>query len=108
MRGSDAVVRYGGDEFLVILADTSASDAHTVIDRINAHLKDWNKQGHLESFDLTVSIGCCEWTDGMTLDEALDKSDRAMYAEKGMTARSSGPRNPDVTPLVSSTTPPSR
>jgi diguanylate cyclase (GGDEF)-like protein len=105
VRGSDAVVRYGGDEFLVILADTSASDARTVIDRIKAHVKDWNNQRHLDSFNLTLSIGCCEWTDGMTLDEALDKSDRVMYAEKDMTTRSSGPRNSDVTTLVPSTPP---
>jgi diguanylate cyclase (GGDEF)-like protein len=97
VRGSDAVVRYGGDEFLVILADTSASDARTVVDRIKAHVKDWNDQGHLESFDLTLSIGRCEWTDGMTLDEALDKADRVMYAEKDMPAKNSDACNLNVT-----------
>ncbi|MFZ0796391.1 MAG: GGDEF domain-containing protein [Terriglobales bacterium] len=105
VRGSDAVVRYGGDEFLVILADTSASDACTVVDRIKDHLKDWNNQEHLESFDLTLSIGLCQWTDGMTLDEALDKSDRAMYAEKDTTAKNSSPRDLDVPTLVPSTPP---
>src|ERR1039458_5754640 len=105
VRGSDAVVRYGGDEFLVILADTSDSDAHTVVDRIKAYLKDWNKEGQLEPFVLTLSIGLCEWTDGMTLDEVLDKSDRAMYAEKDMSAGNSGPRNLDVTTLVPGTPP---
>jgi len=103
VRGSDAVVRYGGDEFLVILADTSTLDARTVVDRIKAHVKDWNDQGHLESFDLTLSIGRCEWTDGMTLDDALDKSDRAMYAEKDMPAKNSDARNLDVATLVPST-----
>jgi diguanylate cyclase (GGDEF)-like protein len=107
VRGSDAVVRYGGDEFLVILADTSGPDARTVVDRIEAHVKDWNEQKHLESFDLTLSTGRCEWMDGMTLDEALDKSDRAMYAEKATTAENSGARSLDVTTLVP-TTPPSQ
>jgi diguanylate cyclase (GGDEF)-like protein len=105
VRGSDAVVRYGGDEFLVILADTSAPDARAVVERIKAHVKEWNEQRHLESFDLTLSTGRCEWIDGMTLDEALDKSDRAMYAEKSMTARNSGTRNLDVATLVPSTPP---
>ena len=31
VRGTDAVIRYGGDEFLVILADTSQADAGKVI-----------------------------------------------------------------------------
>jgi len=105
VRGSDAVVRYGGDEFLVILADTSGSDARTVVDRIKARVKDWNNQGQLESFDLTLTIGRCEWTDGMTLDEALDQADRAMYAEKAMTAGHSGLPNVDITTLVPSTPP---
>jgi diguanylate cyclase (GGDEF)-like protein len=86
VRGSDAVVRYGGDEFLIILADTSASDASVVVNRTRAYLNDWNNEGHLDSFELTVSIGVCEWADGMTLDEVLDSSDRAMYAEKGRAA----------------------
>lgn len=100
VRGSDAVVRYGGDEFLVILADTSASDARTVIERIQAHVQDWNNQGHLKSFDLNLSIGRCEWIDGMTLDAVLDKADRAMYADKDKAAGDSGQRNLDVTTLV--------
>src|SRR5689334_8627991 len=37
VRGSDAVVRYGGDEFLVILADTSASDARRVVERVKTY-----------------------------------------------------------------------
>jgi diguanylate cyclase (GGDEF)-like protein len=83
VRGSDAVVRYGGDEFLVILADTGALGARRVITRIRAYLLDWNAAGHLERFELNLSIGISEWSDGKTLDEMLDAADRAMYAEKG-------------------------
>jgi len=84
VRGSDAVVRYGGDEFLLILAGTSASHAGTVVGRINTYLRDWNNERHLPAFELTLSIGVCEWKDGMTLDEALDSADCAMYAEKAL------------------------
>ena len=82
VRGSDAVVRYGGDEFLVILADTSISAAQVVVDRTKAYMRDWNKERHLDSFQLTLSFGVAEWSDGMTLDEVLDNADRAMYADK--------------------------
>ena len=34
VRGSDAAIRYGGDEFLVILADSDRAGALRVIDRI--------------------------------------------------------------------------
>lgn len=82
VRGSDAVIRYGGDEFLIILADTSAAGANKVLDRIHSYLGDWNQAGHLETFELTLSIGVSEWSDGMTLDEALDAADRQMYEVK--------------------------
>jgi diguanylate cyclase (GGDEF)-like protein len=82
VRGSDAVVRYGGDEFLVILADTGALGAGRVVHRIRKYLLDWNSSGHLDGFELNLSVGISEWSDGRTLDEMLDAADRAMYAEK--------------------------
>lgn len=82
VRGSDGVIRYGGDEFLVILADTSISDADRVVERIRAYLRDWNKAGHLSDFELNLSIGAAAWSVGKGLDEVLDAADRQMYASK--------------------------
>jgi len=82
VRGSDAVVRYGGDEFLIILADTGALGAGRVVQRIRKYLLDWNSSGHLDGFELNLSVGISEWSDGKTLDEMLDAADQAMYAEK--------------------------
>src|SRR5438876_8500458 len=72
VRGSDAVVRYGGDEFLIILADTSGDDAGRVVHRAKTYLHEWNRAGHLDDFEITLSIGISEWSDGETLDEILD------------------------------------
>lgn len=81
-RGSDAVVRYGGDEFLILLTDTTATYAETVVDRINERLKEWNDAEHLDDFRIGVSIGIAEWHDGESLDEVLDSADRRMYEVK--------------------------
>jgi len=82
IRGSDAAVRYGGDEFLILLADTTADGAQRVIQRINARIADWNDCGHLDNFSISVSIGVAEWNDGESLDEVLDAADRKMYEQK--------------------------
>jgi diguanylate cyclase (GGDEF)-like protein len=82
IRGSDAAIRYGGDEFLVLLADTTAVGAHNVIERIKNELKNWNSAGHLEDFQISLSIGSAEWHEGDTLDEMLDGADRRMYERK--------------------------
>src|SRR5579864_7134632 len=82
VRGSDAVVRYGGDEFLILLPDTTAARAANVSDRIAWRLDDWNKADNLEGYRLSMSIGAIEWADGQTIDEILDAADRKMYEQK--------------------------
>ena len=90
VRGSDAVFRYGGDEFLVILADTSTTDSRHVVERMRTGLADWNRAGHLEKFELSLSIGVAEWAEGKTLDVLLDNADHGMYAAKAEQKLSKG------------------
>jgi len=82
IRASDAAIRYGGDEFLIILADTTEIGAGKVTERIHRKFDDWNDAGHLEDFRVEVSVGAVEWHEGDSLDEMLDKSDQRMYAQK--------------------------
>ena len=82
VRGSDAVVRYGGDEFLVILADAPLDGATIAVNRAERALDDWNRAGHLQGFKLELSIGLAEWTPGETLDQVLTAADQAMFAAK--------------------------
>ena len=81
-RGSDAVVRYGGDEFLIVLGNTSKMNAGIVVKRVHDYLSRWNKRNNLDKLELTVSVGVAEWEDGKTLDEVLDAADQDMYAVK--------------------------
>jgi diguanylate cyclase (GGDEF)-like protein len=82
VRGSDAVVRYGGDEFLVFLADSPSVGAGVVEWRIAKSVQDWNAAGHLANFELSLSVGLGEWKDGMTLDDILTEADQKMYNTK--------------------------
>jgi len=93
VRGSDAVIRYGGDEFLVILADAPVTDADVVLGRIQRFVQDWNRSGHLKDFELALSVGAAEWAPGKTIDEIMNEADRHMYAVK---ARSKEDRPPSA------------
>lgn len=84
LRGSDAIIRYGGDEFLLILADTGREGAAKVIERTRSSIEEWNAGGHLDRFELTLSIGISQWFEGRTFEEILDAADRDMYANKAM------------------------
>ena len=92
IRGCDAVIRYGGDEFLTIVSDASAAEARKVVDRMQASVGEWNKNSHLEGRSISLSIGVAEWTDGKTIDEVLDVADQDMYAQKATRASQSAPK----------------
>ena len=100
IRGTDAAIRYGGDEFLIALANTNAAGAATVVARIQASLNEWNQSSSLEDFTVSLSLGIAEWTDGQTLDEILDLADRQMYQEKLQHVSWSAPRPRTVGPSL--------
>lgn len=93
VRGSDAVIRYGGDEFLIILADAPIEDVDVVKNRIYRYVQDWNQGEHLKDFKLVLSIGSTQWAPGKTADGIMNEADQDMYAVKarGKEARSNSP-----------------
>ena len=97
VRGSDAVIRYGGDEFLVILADAPREDVVTVKARVARFVQDWNHAGHLKDFELALSVGAAAWSEGRSFDDIMNEADREMYAAKaqGKVARAT----PEQTPV---------
>jgi len=88
VRGSDSVVRYGGDEFLVILADAPLEGAAIALNRVEKSVDEWNKSGQLPGFELSLSIGVSQWTPGQTLDQVLTEADQRMYSMKDARKRS--------------------
>src|ERR1700687_108815 len=92
IRGADAAIRYGGDEFLIAMPNTNTADAATVVSRILDSLNEWNKSSNLDDFTVSLSMGMAEWTDGKTLDEVLDVADQNMYKAKSQHVPSSESR----------------
>jgi diguanylate cyclase (GGDEF)-like protein len=84
VRESDVVVRYGGDEFVIVLTETGPTDAAAIAERIRksveSHIFGTDKG---RSIRVTVSIGVSAYPDhGMTGDELVSKADGAMYQAK--------------------------
>ncbi len=83
VRTSDVLARYGGDEFVLLMTQTSTEHARMVAERIRAAI-------HNTSFDMngsrvtsTVSIGIASYPDGVeTANEVLEKADVALYRSK--------------------------
>ena len=88
-RDADTVVRYGGDEFLVLFPETG-KEVGTVINRIETGLENWNRENDLIDMELTISSGLSFWfpDGGKDIDEAIKQADRRMYDDKGRTTES--------------------
>ena len=82
VRGSDYVIRMGGDEFLVALVDTNLEGALVVKNRINVRCEHWSQNSPLAGFTLTMSIGVQEFDGTRPFDEVLAEADGKMYSEK--------------------------
>ena len=79
----DTLGRYGGDEFVVILPDTTGADALRVADRIRLALHTHPMQTRFRARPLTASIGIASTrTHGPGLESLIAAADAAVYESK--------------------------
>ena len=82
IRQIDTAARYGGDEFAVILLNTSLQEATVVAQRmVNAVAGSpttWDK----EEIPLSVSVGLGQYDAESTPEDVTSRSDQALYAAK--------------------------
>ena len=81
VRSVNEAIRFGGDEFVVILDDTGAEEAYLVAERIRSCANALTFSGGGATFHMTLSIGLMEGTE--LIDSMIEKADRAMYRSKG-------------------------
>lgn len=80
VREEDVLGRLGGDEFCLLLAETSEADALHAVERIRAMLAEGALPGQAPA--VTASFGIAMLTTGGTLADMLDRADVALYASK--------------------------
>jgi two-component system cell cycle response regulator len=79
VRRLDLPTRYGGDEFLVLLPETSLRDAERVAERIAMEVR----RIHAGEHHVTASLGVVQWNPKFKESkDFLDAADRALYAAK--------------------------
>jgi diguanylate cyclase (GGDEF)-like protein/putative nucleotidyltransferase with HDIG domain len=80
IRNIDQAFRYGGEEFAVMLPETSTQGAYVVAERIREKIQERTFKGRAS---VTASLGVASWpTDGMTKEELLAAADKALYTAK--------------------------
>ncbi|RJP65533.1 MAG: diguanylate cyclase [Candidatus Abyssobacteria bacterium SURF_17] len=72
----DYAFRYGGDEFTIILTETTAKQAIDVAERIQRSVSQSLKEG------ITLSVGLAEYVNSLSLEDFINSADKAMYEAK--------------------------
>ena len=81
VRESDIIVRYGGDEFVLVMPGISAEDFALKLRTIADELSRVSLPGYGSMMHVTVSIGGV-LAAGRSVDEAVRSADRLMYRAK--------------------------
>jgi diguanylate cyclase (GGDEF)-like protein len=80
VRPGDVCCRYGGEEFVLLLSDTTVEDAYMIAERVRRAVEEVNAE---ESLPITVSQGIAHYpSHADTSDELFHRADQALYQAK--------------------------
>ena len=82
LRQSDLIVRFGGEEFVVIMPETSLESAMKVCEKIRIAASKMVVHSHEEKFGFTLSAGVDIWETAQTLEALLVRADQFLYQAK--------------------------
>jgi diguanylate cyclase (GGDEF)-like protein len=82
IRADDLLFRWGGDEFLILFFNMNEEGARNRIERMNAALNSIQFNDSSSTIPLVVSYGVEAFSSVNQIEQAIDKADTAMYANK--------------------------
>lgn len=83
LRKLDTAYRYGGEEFTVILPETTSEEARNVAERIRKAVKAEKFDPETENdITITISIGVTQYSPEEELSAFIQRADKAMYSSK--------------------------
>jgi diguanylate cyclase (GGDEF)-like protein len=81
-RASDVSCRLGGEEFVVVLPETSLEGALMIAERIRIRIVEMDVTFNDEIINLTASFGVSTQCDHINIDTLLKTADKALYTAK--------------------------
>ena len=82
LREADFFCRFGGEEFVALLPETSAEAAFPVLDKIRDAIANAALNYKEQPLNITLSIGLTDFRNDDTIDSAFERADQALYQAK--------------------------
>lgn len=82
IRQVDLIGRFGGEEFLILLADTALDDGKRVAEKLVGYISEQRFNYGGKELQVTISIGAAEHRDDESRDSLLHRADTALYRAK--------------------------
>ena len=81
-RADDTVARWGGEEFAILLPNTTVKTAHEICERMRHAIMQIDCTVFAANLRITVSMGIAEFAGEAHYDKLLSRSDGALYKAK--------------------------
>ncbi len=81
-RSTDSIIRYGGDEFIVLLPETGADGSRAAVRKLRTRLGEWNQKSEILDCSLGFSVGWATFTRELDFNEVLNEADRRLFEDK--------------------------
>jgi diguanylate cyclase (GGDEF)-like protein len=82
IRNSDFIVRFGGDEFMVVLPDTDDAGVYILARRLKDGMKEWSRRSGMDEFALKLAVGVARYSTERPVDEMLKLAEQRMVLDK--------------------------
>lgn len=82
LRQVDIVARYGGDEFIVLLPETTLQEALLAAERLRSRVEGLRFPHNGDALSTTICLGVAELRSGDTLKSLIERTDQALYQAK--------------------------
>ncbi len=82
LRNTDAIGRWGGEEFLLLMPETPPGDPNVGLERLRANLASCEASDSVAGLHVLFSAGLSRYRDGEAVEATIERADRAMYAAK--------------------------
>jgi diguanylate cyclase (GGDEF)-like protein len=94
VRNSDMIIRFGGDEFLLILPDTDEPGYLRLHVRLKEAIADWSRRSGMTEFALSFAVGAARFTADRNIDEILKLAEQRMMQDRRAPSEAPGGRAP--------------